>query len=72
MFIRVKKKWPFSLTEIYKKDIKEDTLIWYEGLNDWTKAKEISELKVMFKVNLPPIPPPPVPESHLTKEQKLE
>ena len=66
------KKGPFSLTEIYKKDIKEDTLIWYEGLNDWTKAIEISELKVMFKVDSPPIPPPPVPESHLTKEQKFE
>ena len=67
-----KKKGPFSLPEIYKKDIKEDTLIWYEGLNDWIKANEISELKVMFKVNPPPIPPPPVPESQLTKEQKFE
>ena len=68
MFIRVKKKWPFSLTEIYKKDIKEDTLIWYEGLNDWTKAKEISELKVMFKVNLSPIPPPENKDNNLMKE----
>ena len=66
------KKGPFSLTKIYKKDIKEDTLIWYEGLNDWTKAIEISELKVMFKVDSPAIPPPPVPDSQLTKKQKFD
>lgn len=67
-----KKKGPFSLNEIYKKDIKEDTLVWHSGLEDWIKAVNLEELKVMFKVNPPPIPPPPVPESHLTKEQKFE
>ena len=50
---------PLTLGELKKIDIKKDTLVWYEGLKDWTKAGEIKELKELFKVIPPPIPPPP-------------
>lgn len=52
---------PVKFEELKSKDIKKDTLVWYEGLKDWTKAEEIKELKELFKVKPPPIPPPPIP-----------
>ena len=36
---------PVKFEELKSKDIKKDTLVWYEGLKDWTKAGEIKELK---------------------------
>ena len=40
---------PLSLDELKKVDIKDDTLVWHEGLKDWVKASELKELKVLFK-----------------------
>lgn len=42
---------PFNLNELEGKNIKPDTLIWYEGLGDWTKAENIEEIKLVLKVN---------------------
>ena len=42
---------PFNLSELEGKNIKPDTLIWYEGLDDWTKAEKIEEIKLALKVN---------------------
>ena len=39
---------PLSLDELKKIDLKKDTLVWYEGLDDWVKAEEIKELRVLF------------------------
>ena len=44
---------PFTLEDIKKQDIKRDTLIWYQGLNDWTRADLITELKDLFEL-IPP------------------
>ena len=51
---------PVKFEDLKSKDIKKDTLVWYEGLKDWTKAEGIKELKELFKVTPPPIPPPPI------------
>lgn len=40
---------PLSLDELKKVDIKDDTLVWYEGLDDWVKAGELKELKSLLK-----------------------
>lgn len=52
---------PVNFEDLKSKDIKKDTLVWYEGIKDWTKAEEIKELKELFKVTPPPTPPPPIP-----------
>lgn len=39
---------PFDLEELALKKLKEDTLVWYEGLKKWKKAYEIDELKILF------------------------
>lgn len=49
------KEGPFSLEEIKNKNIKEETLIWFEGLNDWTQAKYVIELHEIFELRPPPI-----------------
>jgi uncharacterized membrane protein YhaH (DUF805 family) len=46
---------PFSLSELKSKAIKWNTLIWYEGLNEWKEACEIDELSDIFESMPPPI-----------------
>ena len=47
-------KGPVTVDEISKISITEETLIWYEGLNDWTEAKNIPSLESLFKKVSPP------------------
>jgi len=49
---------PFSFEELKYKPITKDTLIWFEGLEDWKPAKDIIEFEEIFKL----IPPPIIPE----------
>ena len=42
------KEGPFDIDELKIYDLKEDSLVWHEGLNDWQKAKEIETLKSFF------------------------
>ena len=39
------KNGPFSFEELKNENIKKETLIWYEGLDDWTKAEYVLEIK---------------------------
>ncbi|MDI1255650.1 MAG: DUF4339 domain-containing protein [Flavobacterium sp.] len=60
---------PLSLEELKKQKITKETLVWFEGQDDWIKAGNIQELEVIFKSIPPPIKkvtPPPVP---IMKEQ---
>lgn len=45
---------PFDANELFEQKIQPSTMIWYEGISNWTKAEEISELQKKFV----PIPPP--------------
>lgn len=49
------KKGPFSFEELKNKEINSDTLIWFEGLTDWTAAKYILELEEILQLSPPPI-----------------
>lgn len=56
---------PFSLDELKAQKIQKEYLVWYEGLENWSKAEEIEELKDYFaKFTPPPIErlktPPPI------------
>jgi len=50
------KKGPFSLKDFENINITNDTLIWYEGLNDWTPAKDLEEFASVLAVKPPPVP----------------
>lgn len=42
------KKGPVSLDELKAVGISPDTLVWYEGLDNWTRAVELSEFTDLF------------------------
>lgn len=54
---------PLSKEEIQSKGIAKDTLVWYEGLTEWTKAGDAEELADLFP-NTPT--PPPLPGEKTT------
>ncbi|MEJ5055768.1 DUF805 domain-containing protein [Sphingobacterium sp. MYb382] len=39
---------PVSYFDLQRANITEDTLVWYEGLEDWVEAKESPELAMLF------------------------
>lgn len=49
------KHGPLSLDELKQEDISKHTLIWFEGLDDWTPAGELDELKPILELQPPPI-----------------
>ena len=53
---------PFKLDELKNQKISKDTLIWYEGLDNWIKASEIENLKTLFKATPPPLQKIPTPK----------
>jgi hypothetical protein len=46
---------PFSFEELKDKNIAAETLIWFEGLDKWTAAKNIKELQEIIELNPPPL-----------------
>lgn len=49
------KEGPVTLEELKQKDIQPKTLIWFEGLDDWTPAGELVEMKPILEIQPPPI-----------------
>lgn len=52
------KHGPFSIEELSDKNITDETLIWFEGLEDWTPAKEVEEVIAILELQPPSIPSP--------------
>jgi hypothetical protein len=58
-------------------NISKSTKVWYEGIDEWSPAGEISELKDCFKKVPPPITPderimpPPLPKNSLNRPPPL-
>jgi GYF domain 2 len=46
---------PFSTDELKELKITKDTMVWFEGIDDWVKAIEVDELKENFIVTPPPL-----------------
>jgi hypothetical protein len=56
---------PLTIEELKDKKITKDTMVWYEGLDNWVKAGDVDELKERFKSTPPPLSstkqtPPPI------------
>ena len=49
------KHGPLSFEELINEDISKQTLIWFDGLDDWTLAGELDEMKAILEVQPPPI-----------------
>lgn len=50
------KHGPFDIEDLKSEGIQRDTLIWFQGIKNWTKASEVSELGELFIHLPPPIP----------------
>lgn len=60
---------PVSLEELKEVNLTRQTLVWYEGVADWTKAESLTDLKPLF-VTTPP--PPPISQQSKTKSEQFE
>ena len=49
------KHGPLSLDELKQIGICKQTLIWFEGLEDWTPAEELDEMTPILELQPPPI-----------------
>ncbi len=50
------KHGPYTFSELQEKNITASTLIWYDGLENWTAAGELEELAELLASTPPPIP----------------
>ncbi|MBX3163276.1 MAG: DUF4339 domain-containing protein [Bacteroidetes bacterium] len=67
---------PFSADELKDLKITRDTMVWFEGADNWKKAIEVDDLKEIFKSIPPPIQtntpiiPPPLVDKKPKEESK--
>ena len=55
--IEKNQKGPFTIEELHKQNINDQTLIWYDGIENWTPLRDIPELsQINRKVAPPPVP----------------
>ena len=47
---------PLTIEQLKFKNISPNTQVWCEGMPEWKKAREVSELSVLFTNNTPPPP----------------
>lgn len=56
IFQNNQQKGPFSTEELRNMNISPDTLVWAEGMADWTQASQVNELSALFRMAPPPQP----------------
>ena len=57
-----KQSGPFSIYELKDKGITSETLVWGEGMTDWTPAWKVDELRAFLFNTKDASTPPPLPE----------
>ena len=57
-----KQKGAFTAIELKEENIKRDTLVWTQGMEQWKRADEIDELRHLFSETYQ-APPPSDPSS---------
>jgi uncharacterized membrane protein YhaH (DUF805 family) len=66
------KNGPISLDVLKQENITKDTLIWVEGLDDWTPAGELDEMKPILELQPPPIISGEINESKEPEEEAVK
>ena len=69
-----RQKGMFTPEELRHENVRRETLVWAEGMPQWTRAEEVEELKYLFTGAPAPkapvveeVPPPPMPKTWLTE-----
>lgn len=72
---------PFTIEDLKTKNIQRDTLVWTEGLDNWTKAEYIPLIKEVLRATPPllpktetnttsqQVPPPPTPTQPISNDK---
>lgn len=61
-------KGPVTINELKQKELKSETLIWTEGMENWKRIKDVPDLVVQDIVNLPPPPPSDTETSYIKND----
>jgi len=64
------KHGPLSLDKLKQENIAKDTLIWFEGLDEWTPASELDDMKPILELNPPPIQMEDSEKSNIKNKQE--
>lgn len=59
---------PMTIEDLKLKGIKPETLVWYEGLDNWVAASQLVELKSLFGDSIPPPMSAPTQNFHGTQQ----
>jgi hypothetical protein len=62
---------PFDTEDLKQHKIQRETPIWYEGLEDWTTAEKIVELKPLFAAIPPPFRKVELTPPKIEKKEKV-
>jgi hypothetical protein len=65
------RKGPFDLEHLRQQLIKKETPVWYDGLEDWTLAGSVSELKPLFSGTTAPPPLTKTIENNLPQRNEI-
>lgn len=65
------KHGPFTLEELQGKGISATTLIWCDGLEQWTTASEVEELAELLSNTPPPLPASSSEVPHAPRREKI-
>lgn len=65
--VNEQKTGPFSYEELKTKGLHRDTLIWTEGMDNWTKAEHVALVKDIIVST-----PPPIPMEEKKQGQRIE
>jgi len=57
---------PFSVDDLRRKGVTNKTMIWFDGIKDWTEAQHILELKEFLTIS-----PPPFKKSTIKTDKKF-
>jgi len=63
---------PFTIEELAIKNLKKETLVWYEGLDDWVSACKVDELKSILASTPPSLPKTLKSDETKYKEETLK
>jgi hypothetical protein len=59
---------PFTFEALKSMNIDRNTMVWYNGLDQWVKAEQVEELKPLFEMTPPKlVTPPPFPGTQVTE-----
>jgi hypothetical protein len=62
---------PFTIDELKNHNLDSETYVWFEGMGDWEKLKDIPQLQNRLMIKLSPPPPPNLKEKEVSRTEVI-